>query len=161
MLPNCAQGATQLSFGTVRYTKVREIVRDRNHYFMGLQRVDQMQVGDLALIVWDYQADAQTNSGHTGVIVDVNYNSDGNPIDATLIEFFPANQSPRLIKLSESVYETSSKRALRNIKLNYPKKKGLLFLRPKKSKNLRKRRKEKLSAPTHLIQFIKYHRELN
>ncbi|HEO65333.1 MAG TPA: hypothetical protein ENI73_05600, partial [Spirochaetes bacterium] len=69
MLPNCAQGATQLSFGTVRYTKVREIVRDRNHYFMGLQRVDQMQVGDLALIVWDYQADAQTNSGHTGVIV--------------------------------------------------------------------------------------------
>ncbi|MBN1799607.1 MAG: hypothetical protein JW822_13610 [Spirochaetales bacterium] len=104
VLPNCAQGATQLVRGYMLYTKASQLAKDKNDLFFQLDSINQLQAGDIVLIVWDYAADARTNSGHAGVIVDVNFDKRGHMNDAVLIEFFPGNASPRLINMNSSLY---------------------------------------------------------
>jgi hypothetical protein len=104
VLPNCAQGATQLVCGYTLYTKASQLAKDPNNSFFKLGNLNQLQAGDIVLVVWDYLADATTNSGHAGVIADVNFTRWGQVEDAVLIEFFPGNTSPRLVNLNSSMY---------------------------------------------------------
>jgi hypothetical protein len=103
-LPNCAQGATQIVTGRALYTKASQLAFDKMSCFRRLGDINQIQAGDLVLVVWNYKADAVTNSGHTGVVFDVELNCRGEVADAELIEFFPFNRSPRLVRVSRSMY---------------------------------------------------------
>ncbi|MBN1523705.1 MAG: hypothetical protein JW904_04410 [Spirochaetales bacterium] len=104
ILPNCAQGATQILFHTAQYTKVSQIIEDKQKLFMKLKDVNSMQIGDCIAVLWDAQAGATSNSGHIGVIVDLVYSSTGNVLDGKVIEFFPANHAPRVVTISNSMY---------------------------------------------------------
>jgi hypothetical protein len=145
-LPNCAQGATQLLSGYALYTKASQLAKDEGGYFQKLNNLNQIQPGDLVLVVWDYLADAQTNSGHVGVVVDIDFDQGGEICDATLIEFFPANHAPRLVKISESMYGNWQGQ----FKTSEKNDQDIFFIRLKRTTLT-----DAFSKPENLIEFLK------
>lgn len=107
-LPNCAQGATQLSFGYAVYTKVSQFLKDVKKLYLPVTDLNDVQAGDIFYQVWDMEAGATTNSGHMGTILDITYTNSGNIHDMLLLEFFPSNSVPIVIPLSRSIYSISS-----------------------------------------------------
>ncbi len=114
-LPNCAQGATQLSYGFSVYTKVSQFYKDAKKFYLPVTKTKDVQAGDMFYQVWNMDADSTTNSGHMGTILDIIYTNSGQIKDMLLLEFYPGNSAPIIILLSRSIYSIASIQNLENI----------------------------------------------